>query len=155
MKNKANKSVKIDQFSLTQKMATYLNVSEGKMKHTKLIFICFMSLLFFGCFIRIPTTSNEEMNKNVGKFGVINQDMILIKYYMSKSARNLEVKNNLKPEHFIRILKEGTRVKIKSVAYRRLPNGVFYYYVCEDIKNKDNFEIYSGDFDTINLEINR
>ena len=95
------------------------------MKHMKPIFICFISLLIAGCFIRIPTTSNEEMNKNVGKFGVMNRDMILIKNYMSKSARKLEEKNYLKPEHFIRILKKDTRVKIKSVAYRRLPHGVF------------------------------
>ncbi len=125
------------------------------MKHMKLIFICFISLLLVGCFIRIPTSSNEEMNQNVGKLGVMNRDMILIKYYMSMSARNLDEKNNLKPEHFIRILKKGTRVKIKSVAYRRLPHGVFYCYICEGIENKDKFEIYSGDFDAIKLEINR
>jgi hypothetical protein len=44
------------------------------MKYVKPILICLTSLLFAGCFIRIQTTSNEEMNKNVGKFGVMNRD---------------------------------------------------------------------------------
>lgn len=155
MQSQPNKSLEKRRENAGAFPASQLHVSEGKMKHMKPIFICFISLLFAGCFIRIPTTSNEEMNQNVGKFGVMNRDMILIKDFMSKSARNLEEKNYLKPEHFIRMVKKGTRVKIKSVAYRRLPHGVFYYYVCEDIENKDEFDIYRGDFDAIKLEIDR
>jgi hypothetical protein len=122
------------------------------MKHMKLIFICFISLLFVGCFIRIPTTSNEEMNQNVGKFGVMNRDMVLIKYYMSKSACDLEEQIYLKEKHFIRKLKKGTKIEIKSVAYRRLPHGVIYYYICKDMGNNDVFEIHHSKLGAINLD---
>jgi len=123
------------------------------MKYSILILFCIICLISAGCFVRIPTTSNEEMNQNVGKFGVLNRDVILVNFFMSKVAWDLEKENNLGPkQHVIRKMKKGTKIKIKSVGYRRLPHGLFYVYVCEDIESKDVFEINRDKFDAIKLE---
>ncbi len=112
----------------------------------------FFCLNLTGCFIRIPTKSNEEMNRDVGRFGVMTRDFILVSYYMSKAVWELEDERYLGPkQHVIRTLKNGTKIKIKGVGYRRLPHGVFYVYVCEDIEHKDEFEIDQNKFDAIRL----
>jgi hypothetical protein len=127
------------------------NTSYPAMRLTTVLSLALMTTQM-GCWVRTPTIAPEAIRSKVGSVATVKQDLFLCDMFDSYTAKPYSIDDPNRK--YIAKLPRGSKIKVEGIVSRRLPPGIYYYFVCRsdavpqkfDVQAKDYGEEGNGDF---------
>jgi hypothetical protein len=88
-----------------------------------------LCILLQGCWMRLPSRGPDAIRPFVGKTATVKKPLYIYKHTDGTSSSRQDKASSADPNGLIAVLPPGTKVKVVSIVSRRLPPGLFYYFV--------------------------
>jgi len=95
----------------------------------RLFLIGIFCILLQGCWVRLPSRGPEALRSFVGKTATVQKPLHIYKGSDGAASLTQDKAPYADAVSTITILPPGTKVKVVSIVSRRLPPGLFYYFV--------------------------
>lgn len=86
-------------------------------------------ILLQGCWVRLPLRGPDAIRPLVGKTVTVKKPLYIYKHVDGTSSSRQDKDSSSDPNGLIAVLPPETKVKVVSIVSRRLPPGLFYYFV--------------------------
>lgn len=90
--------------------------------------------------MRLPSRGPEAIRSFVGKTATVKKPLYIQKQVDGTSSLTQDMASSADPDSLIAVLPSGTKVKVVSIVSRRLPQGLFYYFVLRSTTQNAHIE---------------